>query len=155
GNSLFVSNVVSGPGGLTKTGPGALVYAGANNNTYTGATFVNQSSLVLSKPPGFISIAGPVTVSGGKLSGVGTLGPINLGAGNLIPGSSSLPGIINSSNVSLASGPSGGNYDVLITGTNAGSSYSQLNVTGTVSLANCTLAITLASAFTPAIGDSY
>ncbi|HXR94390.1 MAG TPA: autotransporter domain-containing protein, partial [Rhizomicrobium sp.] len=72
------SGVISGSGGLT-LGAGTETLSGAN--TYTGATTVNAGALTVMG-----SLAGPVTVAGGKLNGTGTVGAINVTSGTLAPG---------------------------------------------------------------------
>jgi len=48
GNSITLSGILSGPGGLTVTGSGLLDLSGAN--TYTGNTVVNQGTIQLNAP---------------------------------------------------------------------------------------------------------
>ena len=88
--------------------------------------------------------------SGSTLGGSGTVGTIAAN-GIISPGNS--PGILNSSNVTFSSS---GNFMVELTGPNPGvGGYDQLNVTGTVSLANATLNV-IPNFTTPvAIGQQF
>ena len=91
----------------------------------------------------------------GTLQGTGT---INSGTqyaepiynyGTLIPGTASLPGILNVNNIDFGSG---GNFNVLLNGATAGTDYAQLDVTGSVT-AGGNLNVSLG--YTPTIGDTY
>jgi len=115
--------------------------AGTAPVTLSGGTFFTGSGN---------GIVGPVTVaSGATLGGTGLTGAVTVqSGGHIAPGTS--PGILNSDGVSFASGS---NFDVEIDGTTVGTQYDQLNVTGTVSLGNATLNVTLG--FTPSNGDSF
>lgn len=72
-------------GRLIKTGPGTMTLSGIN--TYSGATTINEGSLILSSP-GSTAVASAVTVNGGDLGGTGTIGGnvTVAAAGNLSPG---------------------------------------------------------------------
>src|SRR5207249_10348434 len=72
---------------------------------------------------------------------------INSG-GHLAPGTS--PGILNSGNLTLASGS---NFDAELNGTTVGTQYYQQNVSRTVALGGATLNLTLG--FTPAVGNTF
>jgi fibronectin-binding autotransporter adhesin len=127
------SGTISGAGGLTKSGSGGFTLAGAN--THGGATRVNSGTLTLANPvaisgssavvvAGGVFDLGPfsgsvrsVTVTGGTLSGTGTLttaGTYALGGGLVAAnlgtglirstGRASLGGTAASGTVSIASG---------------------------------------------------
>jgi autotransporter-associated beta strand protein len=132
---------------LTKAGSGTLALSG--NNGYSGGTTITAGILLIDGT----QASGTVTVkSGGTLGGTGTFGPLSVSSGGtVLPGNgASSPGILNSGNVTFASGSS---FDVALNGTTAGSGYDQLNVTGTISLGTSTLSVTLG--FTPAVGASF
>jgi autotransporter-associated beta strand protein len=84
-----VVNVQGSSGGLYKAGPGILVYAGNNPNTYAGVTWVRDGELLLEKPNGVVSVAGPLYIGDGA-------GP---------PGSAAV-GVITNDQISAQSGVS-------------------------------------------------
>lgn len=134
-------------GNLIKTGTGTLTLS--NVCTYSGTTTVNNGKLFVN---GSTASTSAVTVSGGTLGGTGTVnGAISIASGGkLAPGTS--PGILNSGNVSFASGST---FDVEIGGTTVGTEYDQLNVTGTVSLGGSTLNLSVINSFTPVSGQTF
>ncbi len=91
GSDLNVTGVLANFGNplnvgrLIKTGPGTMTLSGIN--TYTGATTVNEGSLILSST-GTTTASSAVTVNGGELGGTGTVGGnvTVAAAGNLSPG---------------------------------------------------------------------
>ena len=137
--SKTFSGVISDSGGisggtggsLTKTGTGAFTLSGAN--TYTGATTVNGGALFVN---GSTSSSSVVTVnSGATLGGNGTIGgAVNVNSGaTLAPGptGNGSTGILNTGSLTLAGGS---NFSLDLNGDVAGTSYDQVNVTGSVSL---------------------
>ncbi len=64
GQQLQFTSVVSGPGGIEKTGLGDLTLAGVSANTFSGASFVNEGKMQLSKSASTRAI-GSVTVTNG------------------------------------------------------------------------------------------
>src|SRR5438874_5423368 len=80
----------SGTVALTKTGTGTLTLSGAN--TYSGATTVTAGTLLVNGVQG----ASPVSVNGGTLGGIGTVGTITSTAagGSVSPGQVG-PGILS------------------------------------------------------------
>ncbi|MDB6029453.1 MAG: Autotransporter-associated beta strand repeat protein [Verrucomicrobiales bacterium] len=139
GGSSTFDGVISGIGssfsGYTVAKRGAGTFTSNGNNTFTvGPLHVLDSGKLIvngSQPQV------PVIVDfNASLAGSGTFGTI-ASEGLIAPGNG--PGIMNSSNVTLNSSAK---FLVTLNGTNAGTDYSQLNVTGTVDLASATLQIT-------------
>lgn len=88
GFTIF-SGVIDGSGGaLVKDGVGTL-RLGANSPAFTGATLVNEGTLLVS---GNISGSSTTVNSGGTLGGAGTTGPATVASGgSLSPGGSAGP----------------------------------------------------------------
>jgi len=102
-NNLTVSGASTATtGALTKIGDGTLTLTGAN--IYTGATAVNEGTLLVNGP-GSLASGSTVTVnSGGTLGGTGTInGTVNvLTGGTLAPGAS--PGTLTIGNALTLAG---------------------------------------------------
>ena len=92
------------------------------------------------------------------LQGTGTIdastsyGELIYNYGTLSPGTSGVPGILNTSSIDLVNNGTYGNFNVLLNGTTAGSEYSQLNVTGSVYVGGN---LNVSLGYTPTIGDTY
>ena len=118
--------------GLTKSGPGVAQLVA--NNTYSGPTFVSGGTLLIDATQ-----PSTINLTGGRLGGTGRAGPIVGSAGTIAPGHS--PGVLDSGSLTLSA-------DVTLAlelyGTAAGTTYDRLAVTGTVTLANATLAAVIA-----------
>ena len=130
---------------LTKSGGGSLTLSGTN--TYTGATLVGSGKLLVNGS----TTSATTVASGATLGGSGTVSnsvTINSG-GTVAPGTS--PGILNSGDVSLQSGSI---FRVELNGTNVGTQYDQLNVTGTVTIGS-SVTLDASLGFTPSAGDAF
>ncbi|RYD48937.1 MAG: autotransporter domain-containing protein, partial [Verrucomicrobiaceae bacterium] len=91
-HAVSVSSLLDGEGGLTKTGQGSLVLTAGN--TYQGETRVREGSLVLNNISGSATGSGKVRVmTGGLLSGVGSMSGDLLNYGTVAPGNS--PGALH------------------------------------------------------------
>jgi autotransporter-associated beta strand protein len=147
GTSLVISGAIGQTGifSLFKDGTGTLTLGGSNS--YSGITTINSGTLLVT---GSIASNYRVDVqSTGTLGGSGTVSGVQVATGGTVaPGNS--PGILNTGNITFASGSL---YSVELNGTTAGCGYDQLNVTGTVSLGNSTLNVSLG--FVPTIGDVF
>jgi autotransporter-associated beta strand protein len=103
GGTFTISDAIANSGGISggarglrKFGTGSLVLSGSN--TYTGATTVEQGSLLVN---GQLSTSAVTVQSGGLLGGSGTLGNVNvLAGGTFSPGNS--PGLISVAQLALA-----------------------------------------------------
>jgi autotransporter-associated beta strand protein len=132
--------------GLTKAGAGTLVLSASN--TYTGLTTVSGGTLLVNG-----SITGAVSVAASAtLAGSGTTGAVTVSSGGvLLPGSSGQPGILSTGGVNLNGGA---NFNVALNGPTPGAGgYAQLIVSGTVSLNNSNLNVTVGYAAT--VGASF
>jgi hypothetical protein len=129
--TLVLDGAITGTSGLTLTGSGILDLEGPNS--YSGTTNVNGGVLYVNTT----QAGSPVTVnSGATLGGTGTVGAITSNSGTVSPGTSG-PGILNDQGA-LNLGP-GSTFSVALNGLTAGSGYSQLTVSGTVTLGGATL----------------
>ena len=140
GNSTY-SGLLGGPSGgtandknlaLAKQGAGTLTLSGAS--TYSGTTVISAGRLNVNG-----SLSSNVTVAASAtLGGTGTIDSANSvnvqTVSTLAPGTS--PGKLNSGNVAFSAGSI---FMPEVNGTTAGTSYDQLNVTGTVDLGGATL----------------
>ena len=70
-DGVLANNTNAGAGTLVlvKTGTGTLTLAGAAANTYTGATVVNNGTLILAKSPGVSAVSANLTIGQGGAQG--------------------------------------------------------------------------------------
>jgi cysteine-rich repeat protein len=135
GGSTTAAGVISGSGGVVIPSGSGFNFLGTH--TYSGATLVT----------GFLQLNGnlvssPVTV--GLLVGSGTLYSLTSPGGQITP-----YGILNSGNLNLGST----RLEIDLAGTTAGVGYGQLKATGTVTLNNTNLAVSLS--FSPSVGQTF
>lgn len=147
-DDLVISAVISN-GALTKMGGGMLLLSG--NSTYTEPTTIFQGVITVSG-----AIASEVLLRGGLLLGAGTVGaitsqPNGFLVGGIVLGNFASPGILTSGPVDLSQ-----SFLVAeLKGTTVGTEYDQLNVLGSVVLADTQFQLDGGFGFTPAIGDSF
>jgi autotransporter-associated beta strand protein len=122
--NVLGNGVISNSGGITKGGSGTLTLVA--NNTYTGTTTMTAGTLLVNGSQS----SSNVNLVGGILGGTGRVGAITGSGGSIRPGAS-LPGILNSGNVTLNPTTS---VIIDLNGPIAGTDYRQLNISGTVSL---------------------
>ena len=129
--TLVLQGALTGTSGLTLTGSGILDLEGPN--TYSGTTNVNGGVLYVNTT----QAGSPVTInSGATLGGTGTVGAITSNSGTVSPGTST-PGMLTAAgDLNLSSGST---FSVALDGLTPGTGYSQLTVSGTVTLDNATL----------------
>ncbi len=129
-----------------KTGTGTFTIGG--NGTYTeGSTYVFGGKLIVNGSQPAIPV---VVESAATLAGAGAVGAITAN-GTVAPGSS--VGILSSGNAGFSSS---GDLTAELTGPNPGpGGYSQLNVNGTVALANATLSVVPNFATPAALGQQF
>ena len=87
------SGQLSGSGGITKQGAGTLLIAGNTNNTYTGATLVEEGSMVLSNVGGnAVHSSSSITVNSGAALVLGASNQIGDGIGLVLNGGTFIVG---------------------------------------------------------------
>ncbi len=145
---LLISAQIIGSVGLTKAGAGTLEIA-YNNNTYTGATNVNEGTLIVN---GSISTSVLTTVaSSARLGGSGTVGPLTIQTnGTVAPGTTG-SGILNVNGDYTQLGIYEAEIEGLVAGNSAGN-HDRIDVTGNVNITGGSLN-TMFSTFTPMNGD--
>lgn len=131
-----------GPGVLTKTGPSMLTLNAVNRHlrSVVKSGVLSVMSLHLSD----------VVVDGGTLSGTGTLGHVNAMRGTIAPGSTTGPGVLHASTVTMG----GATTTFAVTMVSAAEGgYSRLDATDSVQLGNALL--TINPKFTPLPGQTF
>ncbi|MGH8047557.1 MAG: autotransporter-associated beta strand repeat-containing protein, partial [Chthoniobacterales bacterium] len=123
--------VVSGSENFIKQGTSSLTLSATN--TYTGATFVDEGTLVVT---GSIATSALTSVgTSGTLAGTGTVGPLEIIAGGtLSPGTASSPiGVLSSAATTW--GVDGAfAFDINNATGAAGTNYDSLNITGALAI---------------------
>ncbi len=130
GKLTIAGTLSSGTGSLTKSGSGMLILSGAN--TYTGATSINQGTLLVS---GSLGASTAVTIEkDGILAGSGTVsGTVStvVGATSVIDPSDSVGTGIGQLTIGTLTSNNGGVYKFTLgANTTAGTTYDQVAVTG-------------------------
>ena len=145
-SSTTYAGTVSGAGLLTKASTGTLTLTGVND--FTGIITVSAGTLIVNGSTAYSAIS---VTNSGTLGGAGTVGDVIVASGgSLSPGNS--PGLLNTGNLSLASGST---YVEQIGGTTPGMGYDTTNVTGTVDLGGATLNVASYNNFAPTAGQTY
>jgi autotransporter-associated beta strand protein len=144
GNTTF-TGVMQGTGGFNKQGDGMLTLSG--DQTFSGASVVSAGELKVNGS----AASSPFTISGGILSGSGTVGTLTIASGGtLSPGSS--PGVLNvSGDLSLA-GITLMELSGLMRGVDPG--YDAINVTGAITFGG-TLNVIFLDSYNPVSGSSF
>jgi autotransporter-associated beta strand protein len=149
GGTFTISDAIANSGGISggarglrKLGTGSLVLSGSN--TYTGATTVEQGSLLVN---GQLSTSAVTVRSGGLFGGSGTLGNVDvLAGGTFSPGNS--PGLISLSQLALA-----GTTLMEIDGLTRGTQYDAVDVSGLITYGG-SMVIDFGSSITSAFADN-
>jgi autotransporter-associated beta strand protein len=151
-NTTTLSGAITGTGSLTRNGTeGAFILSG-NSNTYSGGTTISGGTLRVTNSSGSATGSGAVIVSsGGTLDGTGIISGATSISGTLSPGVNGPGRLTFGSNITFSSGAT---LNTQLNGTTASSGYDQVVMsTGTLSLGNATLSLTLG--YTPAINDAF
>lgn len=158
GEGSFGIGVITGPGNIIKNGAGASLLTQAA--LYSGSISLNNGIFVVDAniPNSPVTINSPTTGGGmfgfSGFGGTGTVGAVNVLQGAISAGTLTSPtGILTTGNLTFTAN---GNYAVKIGGTTPGTNgHDQLNVTGTVTLANAALVPIPWNGFQAAIGDQF
>jgi autotransporter-associated beta strand protein len=153
---MIISAVIAGTGseGLTKAGTGALLLTA--NETYTGPTAVSAGTLLIDGQVGAVLIQGGTIGGSGKINSIDTTG-----GGGVAPGNTSAagqtPGILTVGTTLAFNAQT--TFSAEINGKTAGNgtnNYSQLDVSGSVTLGNAILSLPVGNGFVPTTSvDSF
>ena len=133
GFNTSIASAIVGTGSLTKEAAGTLTLSGSN--TYTGQTIVQAGELNVT---GALTDS-DVTVSGGSLTGNGTLGgSVTIAGGAFLAPGAAATAILSTGDLTLASGA---RYAAQVNGDSAGTQYDQTNVAGGISLGGAQLVL--------------
>lgn len=150
---------------VSGTGSGALTLSGAN--TYTGGTTVSSANLAVTNTTGSATGTGAVNVSGtGILSGNGF---INVGANRVTifngatlaptaavaPAGLSITGTQTTASVGYTSTLNLQAASTFRLTLSSATTFSSVNLTGTVDVTGSTLAVDIVGVFAPAVGSSF
>jgi hypothetical protein len=140
GPGVDFTNALTGTGSLTLESPSQFTVVLSGTSTYDGTITLGSPTTTLNVT-GSLPHAAVAVGTGATLLGTGTIGGISSNAGTVIPGSPSVPGLLQTKGpVDL--GPAGGAYDVTITGPSAGTGYPFIDASSTVNLDDATLNVT-------------
>lgn len=145
GTSTSFDGFMAGIGGqLIKTGAGTMTLSA--NNSYTGGSTVNAGTLLVNgqQPQSPVSL-----LTGGQVGGNGRVGNVSALNGHVAPGAS--PGKLACGNLSFFSPSS--LLKIEIGGTNAGVTYDQVDVNGSVLLMGGGLQVSMN--FAGAVSNQY
>ncbi|VTS06669.1 beta strand repeat-containing protein [Tuwongella immobilis] len=147
GSSQFEGNL-TGTGDLFKTGTGSFTLSGSSS--LTGSLIIDDGTLNVDGN----AAGNPVTISKvGTLSGRGSVGVVDATSGGVIlPKSNNQPSLLKTGDLTL--GPDS-TFGVTINGPLAGTEYSQVEVTGAVTLNSAKLIVTLSSQYSPPIDQKF
>lgn len=127
GQTLTYGGAITGTAALSKTGAGTLALFA--DNSYTGTTTVSAGTLEIDSQGGTAVGTNTVIIaSGATLSGLGDVGGLVTGAGNVAPGTAVGPGTLT-----MASGmdlSSGGTYVWNLSSNSTSTSYSIISLIG-------------------------
>ena len=145
--AVTLSGGITGTGNLTKTGTGTVTVTGANS--YTGTTAISGGTLAVN---GTMTGTGAVTVSSGAtLGGSGSIaGAVSIASGGFIAAGNSPGKLTLTGGLTISAG---GSLVAELNGTVAGTSYDQIDVTGTVTITGAKL--TLSLGYTPTANDTF